>query len=345
MNPIPPDDASTLHAQCHCGLASYSVAIPNTALPLKSSICSCTSCRRTTGQLFATFAVVPGLPVPDVSGLASYASSSALTRVFCPRCGCSVLTREAGDWEFTGGVLRDSTRGMLDRQALFANDSVDGGGCIWLPERNGAGKEIRRHGGSWDSEVVDVKAMQRDFDTRQSSRTIPNISLESDTLGATCHCGAFQCVITRPSPQIPEPTPKRGKWWLASDEKRYQASLDACKDCRGVTGFEVNAWAYIPAANFLLSDGSPLEPADHPALKHYESSPGVHRDFCGTCGASVFYRKDSREPQVWDVGVGLLKADGARAEDWLEWGGIEYEGSALDPDFVSGIAQCMKGSK
>lgn len=65
-------------------------------------------------------------------------------------------------------------------------------------------------------------------------------------------------------------------------------------------------------------------------LKAYESSPGVIRNFCGTCGATVFWH-DKWRPEIIDVSVGLLDApEGARAEDWLEWWGerVSFEENA-----------------
>jgi hypothetical protein len=340
------DTTLKVRAKCHCGLASYTCTIPTSAVPLKSAICSCTSCRRATGQLFATFVVIPGLPVPDVSALDSYASSTTLTRFFCPRCGASVINQEDDEWEFAVGMLDIPIEGLLDRQALFADDSADGGGYLWLPEKNGAGREIKRHGGHRTSDVVDVEVMRQNFESGRTARVassgVEQEEEEDGKLHVSCHCGAFQCYITRPLPDAPPPTPKNGKWWLSRDGQRYQASLDACTSCRKVTGFDVIAWAYIPAINYLMPDGSPVDPMTHPALKHYDSSPGTHRDFCGTCGAPVFFRRATRDPQVWDVMVGLFKGEGARAENWLEWRGLSFEDDALDPEFVAGIVQGMK---
>ncbi|ETS74453.1 hypothetical protein PFICI_14319 [Pestalotiopsis fici W106-1] len=335
----------TLKAQCHCGLASFAIDIPTSALPLRSSICSCNSCRRVTAQLFATHVAVPGNPLPDVSKWTSYNSSASLTRVFCPRCGCSVLCHgSTGAWFLCGGVLEGPIQGIQDRQALFANDSKDGGGYIWLPEKNGVGNVIQHHGDQRGSEMVDVEAMRRNFAAEMTTSSTQEPG-QDDTLQASCHCGAFQCHITKPDPETPGPMTGRGKWWLAEDSRRYWAGLDACRSCRKVTGYEVNSWAYIPAFNFRNPDGTPLDPATHPALHHYSSSPGVHRDFCATCGASVFFRRESRDPQVWDIGAGLLRGRGARAEDWLQWNTLDFAEFALDPEFVSGIVEKMQSYK
>lgn len=54
-------------------------------------------------------------------------------------------------------------------------------------------------------------------------------------------------------------------------------------------------------------------------LTSYSSSPGVVRDFCSGCGATVFWH-DGIRPDLVDVSVGLLRAEeGARAESWLKW--------------------------
>jgi hypothetical protein len=55
-------------------------------------------------------------------------------------------------------------------------------------------------------------------------------------------------------------------------------------------------------------------------IRTYESRAGIYRDFCGRGGAAVFFRKDGRDGDVWDMAVGLLEAEsGARAEGRLGW--------------------------
>ncbi|KAK9777979.1 putative CENP-V/GFA domain-containing protein [Seiridium cardinale] len=146
--------------------------------------------------------------------------------------------------------------------------TADGGGNIWLPKLNGARREIKRHGGHRDSEVVDVEANHHELDTRRATGRTSTQIRNDEKLYATCHCGAFQCYLTRPSPEFPNPSAKRGKRWLASDGQRYKALLDACNSCHERTGFEVISWVYVPASNPFTPDGSPLDPSNHPALKH-----------------------------------------------------------------------------
>ncbi|KAI0805448.1 hypothetical protein GGR55DRAFT_276256 [Xylaria sp. FL0064] len=158
------------------------------------------------------------------------------------------------------------------------------------------------------------------------------------------------------SPQVQNPDDK--KWWLrpglGSDSgvsedpstemgglRRYMAGTCACVSCRLTSGFEIQTWAFIPRANIFFhirgnnahlagndsrvsSEAQSIIPLDFstlPAgiLTSYESSPGVRREFCSRCGATVLWR-DRWRPELMDVSVGLLDADeGARAETWLDW--------------------------
>lgn len=132
------------------------------------------------------------------------------------------------------------------------------------------------------------------------------------------------------------------KWWLRpSDSPRpthYMAGTCACKSCRLTSGFEIQTWAFVPRSNIMIhisgsadsnqtidrEQGTSLMPLDFTTLPQgivqaYESSPGVLREFCGSCGATIFWH-DRWRPDIIDVSVGLLKApEGSRAENWLEW--------------------------
>lgn len=132
--PAPPSNSETLTltATCFCKLFHTAYTIPASSTPLKASICHCTTCRKTSGHLFAAFAVIPSTHRPDVSALTAYASSDALTRYFCPRCGASIANFEAHEWEFTTGVLARAGGGLLNRVQLWLDDTRDGGAGLWL---------------------------------------------------------------------------------------------------------------------------------------------------------------------------------------------------------------------
>ncbi|KAI0126222.1 glutathione-dependent formaldehyde-activating enzyme [Xylariales sp. AK1849] len=142
------------------------------------------------------------------------------------------------------------------------------------------------------------------------------------------------------SPQIANPGDS--KWWLRPEgtttPTHYLAGTCACRSCRLTSGFEIQTWAFIPRSNIFfhiptnsslddatnVSDGVDVVPLDFSTLppgilRSYESSPGVLRESCRKCGATVFWH-DKRKPQLTDVSVGLLEApEGARAGNWLEW--------------------------
>ncbi|CAK7204255.1 hypothetical protein SEUCBS139899_007010 [Sporothrix eucalyptigena] len=137
--------------------------------------------------------------------------------------------------------------------------------------------------------------------------------------------------------------PDNVKWWLRPAKEhnngdrssslcsysptRWLAGTCACRSCRLATGFEIQTWAFVPRLCIILSDGQPLAFDQEgknrvlPDLSTYRSSPGVERNFCGRCGATVFWH-DKWRPDVIDVSAGLLQSgDGAgcRVEFLLDW--------------------------
>jgi len=84
-----------------------------------------------------------------------------------------------------------------------------------------------------------------------------------------------------------------------------------CRSCRLGAGASPVAWIVVNAGDFAFTLGEP---------KRYESSPGVERTFCGTCGTSFTYRRLD-EPATIDVTTCTLDAPDAFAptkEIWLE---------------------------
>ncbi len=316
----------TLTARCHCSFASFTYTIPHSALPLKASLCHCNSCRYASGQLLATFAVMPStIPRPDFSRLNSYASSSELTRYSCPKCGAYVGNTEPDEWEFASGMLT-STEGLLDRVQMWIEDTKDGGASIWLQKGHGT-NPIRRLRDRQSAEATDsiIEEMRDKSQQEISSSTKPRPSY----LTASCHCGAISFSLR------PPPTHK------------YPAFLDACTTCRQTSGFEITSWIHAPQSH-LSTTPNPANPSSdssspststsastphpsNPNLLHYSSSEGVHRYSCKTCTASAFYVNDKRGDSV-DIAMGLLRGQGgARAEEWVEWmRGPQYVGDAVD---------------
>ncbi|KAG6856417.1 hypothetical protein H0H87_004636, partial [Tephrocybe sp. NHM501043] len=200
-------------------------------------------------------------------------------------------------------------------------------------------------------------------------------------LHAYCNCKKNSFWITRPSaastlPSSPYPdvthayttfpkevqlNPSDEKWWLrplgAAQPTHYLAGHCACTSCRTTSGFEIQSWAFIPRANILFppNDTGELaivdlqDPDKRPnGLRRYGSSRGRNREFCGTCGATVFWWGEER-PDLVDVSVGLLdeKQNGVRAEKWLEWWKerVSFQEDAINVKLVSALAEGLKASK
>lgn len=128
-------------------------------------------------------------------------------------------------------------------------------------------------------------------------------------------------------------TLKDVKWWLRANKTKYLAGLCGCRSCRLFSGFPIQAWAFIPKTNLLDERGKPFY-MDTDCLKRFESLPGVYRESCKTCGATVFWHSDGR-PYLIDVSAALLRdPSGARAKCLLERDrrGVSFIEDALDQE-------------
>ncbi|TQN64069.1 hypothetical protein CSHISOI_11297, partial [Colletotrichum shisoi] len=296
---------------------------------------------------------------PECSkGTAAHDGADGWTRFFCLTCGCHVFRRKTAagqaEWEAATGVLVSSAGDDADGDgdARFTkhtsvSDTKDGGLSVWLPQIGGLALEAA-------TEDSDPAAEER---TRSPLPPLSSL-VPADALPASWACGRVSFHITRPDERSRLPhsgfpdlqyaacshsadfmgNPEKVKWWIRADGTKYLAGTCACRSCRLISGFEIQTWAFVPRENIVFhvpkQNGSsssssstaaaailPLDFATLPAgiLRTYESSPGVLREFCGACGATVFWH-DKRRPDVMDVSVGLLRAhEGARAESWLDW--------------------------
>ncbi|KAK6331633.1 hypothetical protein TWF718_002182 [Orbilia javanica] len=341
----------TLAARCHCKSNEFALEIPKSALPLRSAICQCNTCRHATGNLTAGFISFPyslGVPKPDVSKLVEYKTSEHLSRYFCGTCGAHICTIEPDCWDITTGIV-DKTGDLVERVNIWAEDTGDGGFGAYFTEHKGKavknyftnGREVTGELGTVTEEITKTyKAKSQAIISAER-----NEFRESDEkLRCRCHCGGVDFFLTLPNPNNPGPDPNKldknnGFWWLGAGMK-YRASICSCESCRRCSGFEINPWIYAPKANIIWNDGKPMQ-FNEGTLKSYESTAGaVVREFCRVCGAKVFYRAPQRrEPSgVLDVAPGLFVGVDSRAEEWLKWEPeTGFEDDALDPEFVASI--------
>ncbi|KAH8590845.1 hypothetical protein B0O99DRAFT_691155 [Bisporella sp. PMI_857] len=335
-NPQPTDPIT---AACACGAFSYTWSYPASALPFPRALCLCTTCRKLSGSVgisYINLAKDPSLDPsdydfdPDAYKLVSYKTSDALTRYFCGTCGAHVAVgREkpegqgriysiaTGLWDRTEGVIRWSG-------CKYVADTLDGGVSIWLRTAfdDPAGHE--RSLSRWllqDSGTEVPPSQLRKLKRKEGE------GREKERLEGSCHCGGVRFWISRPGeesrkvwspfPDLMVPyhgsassaNPENETWWLRDNDTKYLA---------GTYGFEIQPWAFVPKCNIFQGDGEPLD-YKFGTLKRYDSSEGVWREFCGTCGATVFWHCAER-PDLVDVSAGLLDPEeGARAEGWLDW--------------------------
>ncbi|KAH8884214.1 hypothetical protein GQ53DRAFT_752269 [Thozetella sp. PMI_491] len=323
---------------CHCGASKQDLSLPNGPASWESvSICHCNTCRHHTGLLCTSYLPIVEPSRESLRELIEYTSSKS-SRWFCKTCGCHIFRSSAGAWSVATGVIARSPSsvpppendGRVDVTWAhrFEGDTKDGGLSNWLR-----------------GNPIETTSVPKDVLARQVGTTL------EPALSASCHCSNVHFTITRPDvssslprsnfsdlilPYCSTPSelvsnPANEKWWLCDGRTKYLAGTCVCRSCRLISGFEIQTWTFVPRSNILFQDSSspgsgqegqtiPLDFTSIPSgiLQSYESSPGVIREFCPKCGATVFWH-DKWRPDLIDVSVGLLQANGARAEDWLSW--------------------------
>ena len=332
------DPATKISASCLCGQLVASIQFTKSDLPIPLWLCSCDTCRYTSGHLAITSVyshkklIIEGEPVRYVTST----GPKGLTRCFCGICGTSVY-EDSPDVNCTGlcGGALSETEGIVDLKGLiFVADTWDGGLRDWLPKLPAY---------EYDQESAEARRPALGKDPSDAAVA------SADKLHCQCHCGGVQFDISRPNEDSYKvhspyghafiPTDKGNdmentedeKWWISSNRTRYRTSICACISCTKSSGYDLQSWAYIPKTNLLQTNGQPIN-FKSGTLRQYDSSDGVYRHFCGQCGATVFWRCDFR-PGLIDVSVGIMRsASGSRAEDWLEWqrdkiGFVEFAGN------------------
>jgi hypothetical protein len=331
--------ASVLKVACLCGAIQDTVEVKS-ELPVQNITCSCNLCRWTTGVLYLSAVHIDYRP-SFLDKLQVYRSSSRIERYFCPDCGTHVGLHGIEDksWSICSGAVEglvglDGPIPRLEKhtQHEFVGDTIDGGLIVCLVEGEKQQVPIFLQGP--DERPLNVAIGENT--AAAIRRAYPTSNKPSETLTASCHCGGVEYFITRPNSQssaCSSPWPdlikpyhsgssaneEDTKWWLQASGTKYLAGTCACRSCRLACGVPIQTWAFVPKVNIRRKDGSPLEDFSLGTLKQYNSSAECYREFCGACGASVFWHCDWRADLI-DVSVGLLRApEGARCETWLKW--------------------------
>lgn len=77
-----------------------------------------------------------------------------------------------------------------------------------------------------------------------------------------------------------------------------------CSRCQKASGSAFSSNVNVRRAYWQLTSGEQL-------IREYESSPGVYRAFCATCGSPIYSRWDA-EPEMLRLRLGLVNEDPGR---------------------------------
>jgi hypothetical protein len=303
-------------------------------------------------------------PPTSLASLTNYNSSQRMSRFFCSTCGAHVFAEDksTGEYWVGSGTVEHSRDVVEITRHEWVGDTHDGGLATYLTRCGQRGLAAYVE----DSEqqimdLVDERGGQElklvepgEYFMRSARLQAPPLQHRENVL-AQCHCGGVEYYVTPPSElsrKLSAPWPdllvpyhsgspenkQDAKWWIRAKETKFLAGLCACRSCRLAAGFPIQSWAFIPKANIIKRNSTPLD-FSLGSLQQYESSPGVFREFCRVCGATVFWHCEER-PDLIDVSVGLLRSkSGARAEDLLEWetGRVSFKEDALDQELVKSL--------
>ena len=347
---------------CLCGRSKGSVEIAAQSLPVETLLCHCKICRYTSGVLCVTYLILESPPRLNIP-LTNYQSSAKMIRQFCRACGSHIFAynSELYEWYLTTGVIEtldpSSAERMMQTTKLtqheFVSETLDGGLALCLASFHGRKLRFFAQGPDEEPSPTDANLSLTAIDFGGDPSDHPASS--KDQLHASCHCGNVQFIVSRPNEQstkLSSPWPdllvpyhsgssrndKDEKWWLKSDGTKYLAGTCACRSCRLASGFSIQTWAFIPKTNLTSPGGQSLS-FEMGGLQQYESTPGIYREFCGRCGATVFWHCDER-PDLIDVSVGLLRAEeGSRAETWLHWWRerVSFKEDAIDRELINAL--------
>ena len=271
-------------------------------------------------------------------------------------------------WSVSSGVIdhieghQAGTELSLEQiaQHEFVGDTKDGGLAVCLDRFDGKSVPYFLQGlDSIKLGSTEKLVEQLQLDNPPDTVTTERVGIQ-DALRAECHCGGVQFQVTRPDatskvcsspwPDLIVPYHSKSsenqqdeKWWLAENDTKYVAGTCACRSCRLGSGSPIQAWAFIPKTNILQLDGKPLD-YGRGTLKQIESSSGCYRNFCGRCGATVFWHNLER-PDLVDVSIGLLRAlEGSRATTWLEWKTerVSFKENAFDRKLIDHLEKGLQ---
>ncbi|KAK2594805.1 hypothetical protein QQS21_007493 [Conoideocrella luteorostrata] len=332
----------SLEAKCSCGSIHLTFDVPTSFLPLPTYLCHCSICRYSTGAPCVFHAVLPKGITPNFiapstgEGLTTYKPAQDCTYDFCSTCGCHVAGVSFGrdDWTIATSMFLDhSPANFKIVSHVFSKSGPNG--AIPATVSHIGGRELSYYNPPDDDPRAKV--------TAPSAEVGPD---GEDRLRAQCHCGGVSFTLGRPTQSVLDDE-FMSKFVSAADKTKWVAVYDICNDCRLVNGTHVAGWTFVPRS---LCEPPIEKDLKIGTAKTYSSSEGVLRSFCGTCGATVFFSCEARQPTdgqaVVDIATGILRCpEGVMGESWFIWRGrVAHEGSGIeyDGEFGEALRQGMR---
>ena len=352
---------STAHLTCLCGAVHEpGTLLSATELPIEDAICHCNLCRHTSGSLGPSFPRLGSAPsAKSLNACTQYTTSATHAYYFCGTCGTPtfVEVKSKGYWCcFAGTIERDPeqvkegetwTKDIVKiARHDWLDDTGDGGMAAILLKLGGRNVPCFHQGTSTardQSEISaeDVRAMAKNTE----DWAVPGMD---KSMVVKCRCEGTDLRVRRANFKEDQQGCNER---FSEGGDRYVAMFCACRSCRLQSGVNLQPWTYIPPRNFLVAGtgkevvfGKGTEGANESTtLKHYWSSEGCCRSFCGKGGASFFYWCDDR-PEVVDLSVGVIRGKGAMAREWVEWKyGVSHKEECVDNEITEAVLE--KGSE
>src|SRR6186713_1508185 len=132
----------SLYSTCHCGATRQPISPAASSSEVRQvRLCHCTTCRRTSGQLYTSYH--PISTPPNVANTTSYSPRVGhSTRYFCSTCGCHLFKRSnqiplpdkngnseivGESWEVSTGAVEGPVGGVQIISHAHVEDTRDGG--------------------------------------------------------------------------------------------------------------------------------------------------------------------------------------------------------------------------
>jgi len=84
--------------------------------------------------------------------------------------------------------------------------------------------------------------------------------------------------------------------YRAGAEPLYEPTVCHCRSCQRAAGAHAVAWLTVPVTALVYEKGTPAT---------FDSSPGVKRTFCASCGSPLTYWNEKRAREI-DITVCTL---------------------------------------